>query len=246
MNIESAVILAGGLGTRLRSAVPDLPKPMAPIDGRPFLEYLLDFWIAQGVKHFILAVGYRHQVITAHLGAHYRGARLDYVVEHTPLGTGGGLLLALQKLPADRRFLLLNGDTYFAVDGKKLESAARAHDSDWCFSLFRTGETSRYLGMGVAADGRITELKSNRDGDECLANGGVYCIHPRALSTLTLAGGQALVAGAAASLENDLFPAAFHAGQNMVGVEFKGSFIDIGIPADYHRAGAILDARGRP
>lgn len=245
MNIQSAVILAGGLGTRLRSAVPDLPKPMAPIDGRPFLEYLLDFWIAQGIRHVILAVGYRHEVIAAHLGENYRGARLDYVVEHTPLGTGGGVLLALQKLPADQHFLLLNGDTYFAVDGERLESAARAHDSDWCFSLFRTGETSRYLGMGVAADGRITELKSSQDGDQCLANGGVYCIHPRAFGALTLADGQALGAGVSASLENDIFPAAFRAGQKMVGLEFNGSFIDIGIPADYHRAGAVLNAKDK-
>lgn len=246
MNIQSAVILAGGLGTRLRSAVPDLPKPMAPVDGRPFLEYLLDFWIAQGIGHFILAVGYRHELISSHLGRRYRGARLDYVVEQTPLGTGGGVLLALQQLPADQRFLLLNGDTYFSVDGERLEGFARSHDSDWCFSLFRTGETSRYLGMGVAADGRITELKSSQDGDECLANGGVYCIHPRAFAGLTLAGGQPLAAGASASLENDIFPAAFHAGQRMVGVEFGGSFIDIGIPADYHRAGAVLNAKDKP
>lgn len=246
MNIQSAVILAGGLGTRLRSAVPDLPKPMAPVDGRPFLEYLLDFWIAQGIGHFILAVGYRHELISSHLGRSYRGARLDYVVEQTPLGTGGGVLLALQQLPADQRFLLLNGDTYFSVDGERLEAFARSHDSDWCFSLFRTGETSRYLGMGVAADGRITELKSSQDGDECLANGGVYCIHPRAFAGLTLAGGRPLAAGAGASLENDIFPAAFHAGQRMVGVEFGGSFIDIGIPADYHRAGTVLNAKDKP
>lgn len=181
MTIQSAVILAGGLGTRLRSAVPDLPKPMAPIEGRPFLEYQLDYWIAQGIAHFVLAVGYRHEAISGHFGQQYRGARLDYVVEETPLGTGGGLLLALQRLPADQRFLLLNGDTYFAVQLPALEQFALQQDSDWCFSLFRTGQTSRYLGMGVAADGRITELKSSQDGDECLANGGVYCIHPRAL-----------------------------------------------------------------
>lgn len=240
MTIQSAVILAGGLGTRLRSAVPDLPKPMAPIEGRPFLEYQLDYWIAQGIDHFVLAVGYRHEAISGHFGQQYRGARLDYVVEETPLGTGGGLLLALQRLPADQRFLLLNGDTYFAVQLRALEQFALQQDSDWCFSLFRTGQTSRYLGMGVAADGRITELKSSQDGDECLANGGVYCIHPRALASL------GVQAGDSTSLENDLFPRAFAAGQRMVGLEFDGSFIDIGIPDDYHRAATVLNAKETP
>ena len=89
----TAIVLAGGLGTRLKSVVSELPKPMAPIQGRPFLEYLLDYWIAQGICHFILSVGYRHEVITAHFGIHYRGAQIDYAIEATPLGTGGGCCL---------------------------------------------------------------------------------------------------------------------------------------------------------
>lgn len=239
--IQSAIILAGGLGTRLRSAVPDLPKPMAPIGGRPFLEHQMDYWIAQGINHFVIAVGYRHEAITGHFGNAYRGAAIDYVVETTPLGTGGGVLLALEKVSPDRPFLLLNGDTYFSVDLGRLEAFAQRHESDWCFSLFRTSETSRYLGMGISPEGRVTELKSSRDGDECLANGGVYWIRPQALQALCAADGK-LAPGAAASLENDLFPLAFTAGQRMFGLEFPGSFIDIGIPGDYHRAASVLNA----
>src|SRR5450830_180624 len=241
MSVPSAIILAGGLGTRLRSAVPDLPKPMAPIEGRPFLEYQLDYWIAQGIRHFVLAVGYRHEAITEHFGNTYRGAALDYVVEITPLGTGGGVLLALEKLSPEQPFLLLNGDTYFSVRLDALDAFARRNDSDWCFSLFRTAETSRYLGMGISSEGRVTELKSSRDGAECLANGGVYWIRPRALRALCAADGK-LVPGAAVSLENDLFPRAFESGQRMYGLEFSGSFIDIGIPGDYHRAASVLNA----
>jgi D-glycero-alpha-D-manno-heptose 1-phosphate guanylyltransferase len=237
MAILSAVILAGGLGTRLRSVVPDLPKPMAPIEGRPFLEYQLDYWIAQGIERFVLAVGYRHEAISGHFGDSYRSTRLDYVIEDTPLGTGGGVLLALEKLPEEHRFLLLNGDTYFTVELPTLEQFAASRDSDWCFSLFRTVQTSRYLGMGVAEDGRITELKSSQKGGECFANGGVYCIHPRAFSSLGVRHGDC------ASLENDLFPRAFAAGHRMVGLAFEGSFIDIGIPDDYHRAASLLKTK---
>ena len=157
----SALILAGGFGTRLRSAVPDLPKPMAPISGRPFLEYLLDYWMEHGVSHFVLAVGYRHEVIIDHFGNRYGDAEIEYVIEKTPRGTGGGLLLAANKLGKAEPFLLLNGDTYFAVDLKKLIEFSLANDADWCFSLFRTNETGRYMGLDISPEGKITALKSS-------------------------------------------------------------------------------------
>ena len=102
------------MGTRLRSAVPDLPKPMAPIKGRPFLEYQMDYWINQGVNQFLISVGYKKEAIVSHFGASYKGAQVKYVMEEQPLGTGGGLLLAAQDL--DEPFLLLNGDTFFEAD----------------------------------------------------------------------------------------------------------------------------------
>ena len=104
--MTTAVILAGGLGTRLRSAVPDLPKPMAPVAGRPFLEHLLDYWIAQGINRFVLSVGYRHESIVDHFGVAYKSAELLYAIEETPLGTGGALLLAAGKVAAGESFLV--------------------------------------------------------------------------------------------------------------------------------------------
>jgi D-glycero-alpha-D-manno-heptose 1-phosphate guanylyltransferase len=232
--VTSAIVLAGGLGTRLRSAVPDLPKPMAPISGRPFLEHQLDYWIKQGVSHFVLSVGYRHEVIVDHFGSWYKGAELDYVIEKTPLGTGGGLLLAAEKIGTDEPFLLLNGDTYFAVDRKALAAFAEANDADWCFSLFRTNETGRYMGMAVSSTGQITSLTSGTGRPGRLANGGVYWVHPRALHV------DGFVPGDKASLEDDVVPAAMASGQRLFGIEFSGTFIDIGVPADYHRAPALL------
>ena len=234
--VVTAVILAGGLGTRLRSVVPDLPKPMAPVNGRPFLACLMDYWLQQGIQHFVLSVGYRHQSIIDYFGSNYCGSPVEYVVEETPLGTGGGLLLAAEKLSPNEPFLLSNGDTYFAVDLARLDTFARATQADWCFSLFRTNEAGRYMGMDVAANGQIIRLKSESVGGGGLANGGVYWLHPRALRD------GAFAVGSSISLENDLFPAAVAAGQQLMGLEFGGTFIDIGVPADYRRAPGLLAA----
>lgn len=230
--MTSAIILAGGLGTRLQSTVPDLPKPMAPISGRPFLEYQIDYWINQGVDHFVLSVGYRHEVIIDHFGTRYKDAELDYVIEKTPLGTGGGLLLAAEKL--NKPFLLLNGDTYFAVDLKTLMEFASKNDADWCFSLFRTHEEGRYMGMEISPQGQIVSLKSGTGQPGRLANGGVYWVNPRALKSEDFSPGDK------ASLEDDIFMAAMASGQCLLGLEFSGTFIDIGVPDDYHRAPALL------
>jgi D-glycero-alpha-D-manno-heptose 1-phosphate guanylyltransferase len=232
--VTSAVILAGGLGTRLRGVVPDLPKPMAPISGRPFLEYQLDYWIKQEISHFVLSVGYRHEVIVDYFGNSYRGAKLDYVIEETPLGTGGGLLLAAEKIRQDEPFLLLNGDTYFAVDLNALAEFSRANHADWCFSLFRTHEEGRYMGMDVTPQGQIASLKSGTGQPGRLANGGVYWVNPRALLS------ERFLPGDKVSLEDDIFPAAMVLGQRLFGIEFSGTFIDIGVPDDYHRAPALL------
>jgi D-glycero-alpha-D-manno-heptose 1-phosphate guanylyltransferase len=231
--MPSAVILAGGLGTRLRSVVPDIPKPMAPIGGRPFLEYQLDYWINQGISRFVLSVGYRHEVITGHFGSHYKGVPLEYAIEEQPLGTGGGFLLAAEKLNQDTPFLLLNGDTYFEADWNALGAFALEHEADWCFSLFETSEKGRYMGIGLSTQGRITSLKSGIEQGHRLANGGVYWVHPRALS------GAGRV-GKKMSLEDDLFPQALAAGRRLCGIEFRGTFIDIGVPDDYHRAPSLL------
>ncbi|MBX3326781.1 MAG: nucleotidyltransferase family protein [Nitrospira sp.] len=231
--MPSAVILAGGLGTRLRSVVSDLPKPMAPIGGRPFLEYQLDYWISQGISRFVLSVGYRHEAITGHFGSRYKGIQLDYAVEEHPLGTGGGFLLAAEQLGQGQPFLLLNGDTYFKADWTVLDAFAVEHDADWCFSLFRTSEKGRYMGIEMSAQGRITSLKSGVEQGPRLANGGVYWVHPRALSA-------AWRLGEKLSLEDDLFPHALATGRRLFGIEFRGTFIDIGVPDDYHRAPSLL------
>ena len=242
--MTTAIVLAGGLGTRLREAVPDVPKPMAPIEGRPFLEYQIDYWLGQGVSRFILSVGYRAEVIMEHFGNTYRNVRIDYAVESSPLGTGGGLLLAAAQLGEDAPFLLLNGDTFFEVDLASLQAFHSAHHAGWTFSLFRADEAGRYMGLDVRADGSIRSLRAGKGdsgkGDSgkgeigALANGGVYLVEP---GPLAMAGHSA---GDKVSLEDELLPAFEASGGTLFAMECQGKFIDIGVPADYHRAAAFL------
>lgn len=233
--MTAAVILAGGLGTRLRAAVPDLPKPMAPINGRPFLEHQLDYWIGQGIERFILSVGYRHAAISGHFGARYRGVAIDYAVEETPLGTGGGLLLAAARLDGGAPALVLNGDTYFAVSLAALQEFHAQRQSDWTFALFRAQEAGRYMGMEVAADGRIQALRSGSGTPGRLANGGVYLVDPQRLTRGPWTPGEKL------SLEDDILPRLFTQARYF-GLECAGDFIDIGVPQDYQRAAQMLPA----
>lgn len=233
--ITAAVVLAGGLGTRLRSTVPDVPKPMAPINGRPFLEHQLDYWIGQGIREFVVSVGYRREVIIDYFGDAYRGASIRYAIEESPLGTGGGFLLAAAAMPSDRPFLALNGDTFFEVPLAELSAFHIQHHSNWTFALFNTDNSSRYMGMQVAADGCILSLHSESAGQTgMLANGGVYVVEPAVLASSGIA------IGTQASLENDILPAILAAKGKIHGYQCAGRFIDIGIPHDYFRAAEML------
>lgn len=233
---NTAIILAGGLGTRLRSVVSDVPKPMAPIRGRPFLAYQLDYWIAQGIERCILSVGYKHQSIIDFFGHTYNGAALDYVIEAKPLGTGGGFLLALEKTGYEEPVLLLNGDTYFDVDLNQLSKFALHNHADWVFSLFSTHDVNRYMGICLSSEKRIESVKSeNTSSDSRLANGGVYWIHPK-----MFAGIASEYLGSKVSLEDDLVPHALQVPYRIFGLEYSGTFIDIGVPDDYYRSTTIL------
>lgn len=230
--MTTAIILAGGMGTRLRSAVPDLPKPMAPIDGRPFIAHQMDYWIGQGVNRFVVSVGYKKEVIMNHFGSIYRNTPLTYAIEDEPLGTGGGVLLAAQGL--SEPFLVLNGDTFFEVDLEELQRFHSGHSSDWTFSLFRTSEVGRYMGIKVKSNGEIDSLTSGTCEQSRLANGGVYLVNPSILVN------NAFVPGSKLSLEDDIFPMFVAQGNKIFGLEFPGTFIDIGIPQDYFRAAEVL------
>lgn len=227
-----AIILAGGMGTRLRSAVPNLPKPMAPVNERPFLGHLMDYWINQGVDEFIISVGYKKEVIIDYFGSNYKSIPMNYVMENEPLGTGGGLLLAAKGL--NDPIIVLNGDTFFEVSLQELQEFHIEHSSDWTFSLFRANEVGRYMGVGVKSDGEIESFKSGTGKIGRLANGGVYLVNPIVLAKTEFAQDLKL------SLEDDIIPALIANDVKIYGKEFSGKFIDIGVPQDYLRAADIL------
>ena len=230
--VKTAIILAGGLGTRLREAVPNLPKPMVPIHNRPFLEYQMDFWISQGVTKFILSVGYLNHMIIDHFGDSYHTASIDYFVEDEPLGTGGALLIAAQGLK--ETFLVLNGDTFFEVDLNDLCLFHNKHNAEWTMSLFRSKDLDRYMGVDLEYNGEILSLQPGGNELTLLANGGVYLVNPSALKRLNYK------PYTKSSLENDLLPKFISLGVGLYGFESSGKFIDIGVPEDYYRAQEIL------
>lgn len=226
-----AIILAGGFGTRLRAAVPDLPKPMAPVEGRPFLEHLTGYWIRQGIDRIIFSVGYKADVIRAHFGSSWGGADISYAEERTPLGTGGGLFNALAQLTRKAAFLALNGDTFFKVDLGALFRHHEACKGGLTVAAFTSVDTQRYTGLVV--DGHCRIVSRSASAHESLyVNGGVYLLEPAAL----------------ASLEIPDPPYTFEAGildaliarHAAYALPSAGAFIDIGLPGDYHRAATVL------
>lgn len=233
--MTEAIILAGGLGTRLRDTVPDLPKPMAPINGRPFLEHQMDYWIAQGVTRFVLSVGFMRERIVAHFGGNYRGCEVAYAEETQPLGTGGGLLLAVEKLQGDGPFLAMNGDTFFEVGLQALQDFHQTRNAALSVALFEVAQNDRYMGVQLNDDGSIASFKSE-PGASQLANGGVYLMERSLFDGLPWQPGEKL------SLEDDLFAHCRHSGRKLCGMLYRGRFIDIGIPADYFRAGQVIES----
>ncbi|MDA8560510.1 nucleotidyltransferase family protein [Nitrospinae bacterium] len=231
-----AIVLAGGLGTRLREAVADVPKPMAPISERPFLEYLLNYWIGQGVDRFILSVGYKWKIIQNHFGSIYKSAAIEYSIENTPLGTGGGILLAIKQLTEKQPCLLLNGDTFFKVPLADFLKFHNQNAAEISLALRQISGANRYDWVILNNDNsveafepRSQELKSGQ------INGGVYLLNPKIFKGLTWDGSSKL------SLEDDIIPQALNANRQLKGFICAEKFIDIGIPEDYQAAAAFFE-----
>ena len=217
-----AIVLAGGLGTRLRSVVSEVPKCMAPVAGRPFLAYLLDQIAAwDRLDRVILSIGYLGDQIAEWADAHAKDYpfRLDTIREQHPLGTGGAIRLALQACRSDAVWVL-NGDTFFDVDPEAMAGSG----AGVTLALKPMRQFDRYGTVTLDSDGMVSGFAEKQPCREGLINGGVYLIHPAALDFGGL--------GEVFSFERDVLPSLAAQGQ-VRGVKDDGYFIDIGIPSDY-------------
>ncbi len=148
---------------------------MAPVCGRPFLSHLMDYWVAQGVSRFILSIGYKGDVIQEYYGCDYHGVPVSYSIEESPLGTGGGVLQAFRQLQEEGDILLLNGDTFFAVDLGELRARHHHCQADVTMSLLKVDYNERYGGVHTDDAGHVVSLSASRTASgHGRINGGVY------------------------------------------------------------------------
>lgn len=223
---KHAFILAGGLGTRLRSVVKDVPKPMAPVNGKPFLAYLMGYWAQQGLTQFTLSVGYLGEMVQDYFGNAFEGVPVQYVREIEPLGTGGALRRALAAGAFDQHpTLMLNGDTWFEASLSTLEKDFAANKCPITIALREVDTNSRYGGVALAENGLIAAFG---DATSRLINSGCYIFSPTQIEERLLHSPEKF------SLETDILPKLASNGDLGASVQ-SGRFIDIGIPEDYHR-----------
>jgi len=224
--MTEAIILAGGLGTRLRSAVPDLPKCMAPVNGKPFIAYVIDHFQKQGVHKFILSLGYKHESIADFITHQFSVTNFQFVIEEEPLGTGGAIQLACSKATTEN-VVITNGDTLFKINLGKLSTAHQQSNADCTLSLKPMNNFDRYGVVELNARHQITSFREKKYYENGLINGGVYALNIP--SFLNEAMPEKF------SFEKDYLEK-FYAIRKMSGVIQDEYFIDIGIPEDYNRA----------
>lgn len=230
---KQAVILAGGLGTRLQSVVADLPKPMAPVAGKPFLAWLLDRVATFNIQNVTLAVGYKHEAISQYFGDQYGHIHLSYSIENEPLGTGGAIKKALQESTMQTRttppspIFVLNGDTLFTANLYSLYAAFAHTRADLAIALCPMTNFDRYGTIEIDEDNHIKAFHEKKQTPLGFINGGIYLLKPDLLDNMPTK----------FSFENDFLAPHLNTPQWIGYVADKDAyFIDIGIPYDYRKA----------
>ncbi len=225
--IKEVIILAGGLGKRLRSVVSDLPKPMALINNRPFLEYQFDYLISQGIEIAVLSVGYKHEIIRNHFGGKYKSLTLKYALEKEPLGTGGGILKAMPFVEGDHVFIV-NGDTLFKPNLKELYTVHQNKKADITIALRIVKEAQRYGIVSMNESERVIAfLEKNPQAGVGYINAGIYLMPTNII--------QSKIQQEKFSLEKDFFEN-YIEDLKIYGFPTESYFIDIGVPEDYKKA----------
>jgi len=221
-----AIVLAGGLGTRLASVIGDIPKPMAPVGSRPFLEYLLDYLTEQRIEEVVLAVSYKWETIQEYFRDEYRGMRLHYSVEEEPLGTGGAIRKALSFV-TDPDVVVLNGDTLFCVNLDKLMVAHRRDAAQLTIALKKMVECGRFGSVEVTNGSDISRFEEKGAVKAGWINGGTYMLDRALFERFPMP--------ERFSFERDLIEPNIHRIRPRAFCS-DADFIDMGVPEDYARA----------
>ena len=224
--IRQAVVLAGGLGTRLGELTEKQPKSLLPVGGRPFLEWLLDNLARQGVSNIVLAIGHQADAFSEWLARLESPLEIETFIESEPLGTGGALPLLRERL--DQSFFVLNGDTLFDASLPRVGKTLLDSGKLGAVALRTVPDTARYGRVrldGSNVVGFAEKSAQNNESGAGLINGGIYALRREAIDRL----------GTPSSIETELLPALVAEGA-LSGVVDEGFFIDIGLPETYERA----------
>ena len=220
-----AIVLAGGFGTRLQSVVSDVPKPMAMVHNKPFLEHILHYLKDNGITRVILSVGYKYDIIEDYFKQSFAGIELDYAVEEEPLGTGGAILNALSSARQDNVFII-NGDTFFNVDLKNLLSRHLSYQSELTLSLKPMQNFDRYGCVEVGASHKVRSFKEKEFVLQGNINGGIYILNKKIFQSFDFP----MVFSFETFMQENLNNI------NIYADIINNYFIDIGIPEDYKKA----------
>lgn len=227
-----ALILAGGLGTRLREVVNDRPKPMALVNGKPFLEYQIEFLKKSGISDIILSTGYMSEKIEEYFGSGKKhGVSIRYVIERDLLGTGGAIKNAREML--EKQFFVLNGDSIFLLDLSKMIQFHQENHSDATLSLVKIKDKSRYGNVQIDTKFQITGFveKGNSSGD--LISAGFYLFEKSSFDWDSLP--------VKFSIEKEFFPNLVTQ-KRVFGFISDSYFVDIGTAEDYEKFGKQLSS----
>ncbi|MBK5721484.1 nucleotidyltransferase family protein [Dysgonomonas sp. Marseille-P4677] len=224
--MKECIILAGGFGTRLQSVVSDVPKCMAEVAGEPFLHYLFEYLSSQSFDHIILSLGYKANSVIDWLKKQDYSFKTSYVIEEYPLGTGGAIKLAFEKVVGSEAFVI-NGDTFFNIETSSLFDFHKKKKAAISIALKPMTDFDRYGSVELDEDQRIVCFNEKEYMKEGLINGGVYIIDKRIFSGLKLP--------EKFSFENDIL-ISYVETLAIYGCEQNDYFIDIGIPSDFEKA----------
>jgi D-glycero-alpha-D-manno-heptose 1-phosphate guanylyltransferase len=224
--LTEAIVLAGGLGTRLQSVVADLPKSLASVANKPFLEYLLEYAKKQGIKKFVFALGYKTDQVESFVRKYLQEEEFSFSIEDQPLGTGGAIYKACHQI-IGRNAIVLNADSFFAISFSGLSELHESREAECTLALKRMEKFDRYGIVEINEKNLVTGFSEKKYQDEGLINGGIYALQVQSFLQKSFQ--------ETFSFEKDYLEKEYR-NKKIFGVVSNAYFIDIGVPEDYQRA----------